>query len=168
MRELLIFISVITVHEMGHIITAYFCGAKIRRLRPVPCGLRIEFDGAERMPYYKELLICSGGMIFNLISLFLPFAGELFRAYSIGAAVYNLCPFSGSDGGGIVYITTLYFTKDPFSAERVRRGFEDLFMLILWGGSVYLNLCGKGSFPLLLSVVILIIIRIKKDNEGNG
>lgn len=160
MKEIITFLFVILIHEAGHIVAAFLCGAKIRRLRAVFGGLRLDFDNG--CGYLGELLIYSGGIIFNLLSLFLPFDSELFRAYTVGAVVYNLLPFSWSDGGGILYLLTLGITDSPYFSSKLQNIAEDVSISFLWLLAVFLNLSGKGSLPLLFSVVILIIMRVKK------
>lgn len=123
-------------------------------------GLSFRLDGTERISYGKEALIYASGAAFNLLSLLVPNMGETFYVYSVGAALFNLIPFAGSDGSGIVYALSAYFLH-PESAHRIKNVLEWTFLIFFWLFAVFLNLTGEGSFALLLAVTAVLLAEMR-------
>lgn len=116
----------------------------------------MELDGTGHISYVKETVIYASGVAFNLLSLLLPRMGERFYLYSVGAAVFNLIPFAGSDGSGIVYNVAAMLAS-PTAAQRAQKVLERAFLAAAWLFSVFVNLYGEGSFALLIATVTLIV-----------
>ncbi len=158
LNAILIFLSVVLIHEAGHIFAAALTGARVSGLRAVGGGLSIRIDGTESLSYGRVIAVCAGGAAFNLISCLIPGMGERFRFYSIGVAAFNLIPLRGSDGDFIVY-TLLSAVSDPVLAERIRRKISSAILFLFWCVAVLVNLTGNGDLPLLLAVTSVIIAK---------
>ncbi len=153
-------LCVILIHESGHVIIALLCGVDVSAVRVRGGGVRIRFAGGERISYGREILICSGGVIFNLLTAVMPYTGSLFQSYSVGAAVFNLFPIRGSDGDGIVSAALSLMIRSPNTAETVRGVVREGALYVMWCAAIVLNLCGEGSLPLLVAVMTVFAERI--------
>lgn len=154
----LTFLSVVLIHEAGHVFAAALFGARVSGFGAVGSGLRLRIYGAETLSYGRVAAVYAGGAAFNLISLLLPGMGERFRLYSVGVAVFNLIPLRGSDGDLIIY-TLLSALSDPFRGERIRRAISSFTLLVFWCAAVLVNLTGGGNLPMLLAVTAVIIAK---------
>lgn len=149
----------ILIHEAGHIIAVYALGVRIKRGRRF-FGISLRLDGTERISYGKEAIIYASGAIFNLLSLLIPRMGETFYAYSVGAAVFNLLPLSGSDGEGLVYAVGAGLLT-PDAAAKLTRVLGRIFLILVWLFAVSVNLTGGGSFALLIAVTAVLLSDIR-------
>ncbi len=120
-------------------------------------------DGTERISYGREAVIYMSGAFANLLSLLIPFMGEPFYVCSVGAAIFNLIPFAGSDGQRLLYTLTSLFIS-PSVAQKLTNSVSRVFTVALWLFAVTVNLHGEGSFALLLLVtyVLLSYFKVKK------
>lgn len=153
----------IVIHEAGHFIFAAASGVKIREMRFGVFGFRLVCCDAETT-YFRYLLLYAGGAALNLLTAFIPGTGESFRLYSLGAAAFNLLPLYGCDGCGILRCLILCISRSDLAllyADRAVRVCSDITLAVLWFFSVYMNLTGGGSLPLLLIMVFFIICRCK-------
>ena len=110
------------------------------------------------------MLVCFGGIIFNVISalilLLIPiFKGEVidfFVLCNLSLALMNLYPAAILDGGGVLR-SFLYIVTSQEKADKISRGVSIISTLILWLISVYLQLVLSSNLSLLvISIVILI------------
>ncbi len=152
-------LSAVLIHESGHIIAASLFGVNIIRGRRF-FGIRIVIDGTERIGYVREAAIYAAGAIFNLLSLMIPEMPQDFYLYSLGAAIFNLIPFDGSDGAGVLRALLLCVLQ-PVAAEKITNLIGTATLLLLWVFAVYMNINGKGSLALLLAVVALLLLKAK-------
>ncbi len=159
MRMLAAALAAVLVHESGHIIAATALGAGLRRGRRF-FGLSIKLDGTERIGYGAEAVIYAAGAAANLASLLLPRMGQEFYACSLGAAIFNLVPLSGSDGSGIVGAAVSYFWSVRAS-KRVTDALSLAFAAAIWLYAVSLNLSGRGSLALLLAVTVMLLSSLR-------
>ncbi len=157
-ESLLSFLSVVLIHEAGHLTAAALAGARVGWPGAVGGGLRMRVTGTEAMPYLRVIAVYAAGAAFNLASLLIPGMGERFRIYSIGAAVFNLLPLRGSDGEGILrgLLSALF---DPLRAERACRAVASVTLCAFWCWAVIYNLRGRGDPAMLLAVIAVIIAK---------
>ncbi len=151
-------VSSVLIHEAGHIIAATAFGVGLGRGYRF-FGIRIVLNGTQRIGYIKEAIIYAAGAAFNLISLLIPGMGDDFYICSVGAAIFNLIPFPGSDGSAIICALTARVSS-PKSADRVKNVLEKTFLTLLWLFAVYANFDGRGSFALLGAVTVLLVSKI--------
>lgn len=151
-------VSSVLIHESGHIIAASAFGVGLGRGYRF-FGIRIMLDGAQRIGYIKEAIIYAAGAAFNLLSLLIPGMGDDFYACSIGAALFNLIPFPGSDGSAVIGALTASVAS-PKIADKVKNSIEKIFLTLIWLFAVYVNLDGRGSFALLSAVTVLLVSKM--------
>lgn len=151
------------IHELGHIFFAYITGAKIKKMRGGVFHLSISYS-TEALSYKKEALICSGGIIFNLISALLAFlintksndTLSTFCLLNISLALMNLCPISILDGSGILKSLLLIKTRGDV-AEKICLIVSFVFAILLWLITVYLQIIISANVSLFLISVLLLV-----------
>ncbi|HEY5586557.1 MAG TPA: site-2 protease family protein [Ruminiclostridium sp.] len=108
--QYIITIVFIIAHELGHIVTALFSGAKIYRLRILPIGLNAEIDDS-LCSKYRKIYIYMAGPCINIISaivIYILYASHFVsKELTLGVyinmwlAFFNLLPILPLDGGKI-------------------------------------------------------------------
>ncbi|MBE6137487.1 MAG: hypothetical protein E7176_03730 [Erysipelotrichaceae bacterium] len=96
---LLYLILMIAIHEAGHLLFVFIFNLRIKSLRLYALGFLMDLK-EENLTFIKELLLYSGGIIFNVCSLFL-IPMEL-RKYLYLIIVINIIPIFPLDGYMIV------------------------------------------------------------------
>ena len=151
------------IHELGHLFFSYMVGAEMRGFKIGSLRLKL-FYSSENLSYKRELLVQSGGIIFNLLSClivsFLPiFQGdvaEFFKICSLSLALFNLYPVSVLDGGGMLKSISCIFLSST-SAEKISRITSFACAVIMWLISVYLQLVFNSNISLFAISVLLLI-----------
>ncbi|MBO5286632.1 MAG: site-2 protease family protein [Clostridia bacterium] len=151
------------IHELGHMTFARLTGAKIGKMRAGVFHLSLSYD-CSRLTYGKEILVCAGGIIFNLLSVaitcFFPFLqGEVydfFKICSISLALMNLYPISILDGGGILKGVLLLILPEGV-AEKASEVSSFIFAILMWLLAVYLQLVFSSNLSLFFISVLLLI-----------
>ena len=151
------------IHELGHLIFSYVAGADMKGFKIGSLRLRL-FYSCENLSYKRELLVQSGGIIFNLISAlivsFLPiFRGDVadfFKICSISLALFNLYPVSVLDGGGMLK-SLLCILCSNLNVQRVCDIVSFLCAVIMWLISVYLQLVFNSNISLFIISVFLLM-----------
>ncbi len=122
-------------------------------------GLQIRLDGTEKISYGREALIYISGPLANLISLLIPQMGDTFYAFSLGAALFNLIPFAGSDGERLI-CAIMSAHLSPSVSQRLTDALSLSFSVAIWLAAVIMNLYGEGSFALLVAVTLVLLSSI--------
>ncbi len=153
-------IAVYGIHEIGHILFAKLTGAKIRKIRGRVAGFAISYD-TEAISYTKEALVCSGGIIFNLITALCALGiskgnFNTFIVLNLSLALMNLYPVSILDGGGILKNLLLIKIREDV-VEKICFCVSFVLAILMWLVSVYLQLIFMANVSLLLISVFLLI-----------
>lgn len=151
-------VSSVLIHEAGHIIAASAFGVGLERGYRF-FGIRIMLDGTQRIGYVKEAIIYAAGAAFNLLSLLIPGMSEGFYVCSVGAALFNLIPFPGSDGSAII-AALMASVASPIVADKVKNALEQTFLTLIWLFAVYANIDGRGNFALLIAVTVMLVSKM--------
>ncbi len=151
------------VYEVGHLFFAKIVGAGITDFKTSLCRLSIKYD-CTSISYFKESLVCGGGVIFNL-AFFAVFSAPVFR-YSekltffslcnLSLALMNLYPVSVLDGGGVLRCT-MYSIFNEKTAERVLKLTSFIFAFVLWLFAVYLQLVFSSNISMFFISILLLI-----------
>ncbi len=118
------------VHELIHIITAYFFGCKCRGIILMPIGLQGKIEGIENKPLYKRNIIIGTAPIFNIITGIIISHGYIGMG-NILMGIFNLLPIYPFDGEMLLRNIAGYFLG-TLRAERLVGILSSLFMAILF------------------------------------
>ncbi len=151
-----------SLHELGHILMAALCKIRLKTCKIGLYGAGISPDGNCLYSYGKELLLCLGGPLVNLLSFalltrspseqgsFLYFF--LFSSLLLGSL--NLLPIQGFDGGRIL-AALLSFRFSPMAIHRILQLCSFFCVFLLWSISVYLLLRFSSSLSLFIFSISL-------------
>ena len=150
------------LHELGHMFFARVVGAKMKKIKIGTLHLSLSYDPS-KISYLKEMIICFGGIIFNIISalifLALPIKGEgrdFFIICNFSLAIMNLYPASILDGGGILRCF-LKMTLPYQISEKISRGVSVFAIILLWLLCVYFQLVFVSNLSLFIISIILLV-----------
>lgn len=151
------------VHELGHIFFAKLMGADILKISGGVFHLSISYD-TKGISYLKEAVVCSGGIIFNLItaiSVYLINTSNsdtlsTFFVFNLSLALMNLYPVSILDGGGLLKSLILWKTRGDV-AEKLIKWTSFFFAILLWLLSIYIQIIFSSNVSLLFISIFLLI-----------
>ena len=141
-------------HECGHILAAKILGIRLSEMRLDLFGARLSVSSAS-ISYLNEFLLCAAGPLFSfLLTAFLCFFTKNNLIQNLSAAslflgLLNLIPVRGFDGGRILY-SLVSLLASPVAADLFERFFTSVFLIFLWGISVYLMLIIGGGLSLFV------------------
>lgn len=109
-KPFLIFLSLIIIHEVGHLTFAKIFKWKVKEIHIYPTGGVVKFDCDINKPIKEELLILIMGPVFQISGFFLYFVlyrlniinnnfYEMVRWYNLALLIFNLLPIYPLDGG---------------------------------------------------------------------
>ena len=106
-KNALIVLFIILFHEFGHIMMALLLGYKVLSVEIFPFGGLTKIDKLLNTKIYKDLLIATAGILFQLfIYLFCQIrglTGDLISNYNLSIMLFNLFPIIPLDGSKIVF-----------------------------------------------------------------
>lgn len=111
-KEVLILYSVILIHELGHIIMIKLLNEKINSIEITPIGCFINLK-KKHFSLLKGILIYSGGIVLNLVSLFF-IKNYTFIKFTYTMISFNLIPIVPLDGYQIINQILSQFYDDEF------------------------------------------------------
>ncbi len=153
-------IFAVFLHEMGHILAARLCGAKIFSLTLDVTGAKMTLYG-KLLSYKEEMLIAAAGPCANLISsaLLFPFF-ENFSAFSLMLSFLNLLPIAGLDGYRILS-SLVSLRMGCEKTHTVMKTVSFFAIFFLWLISVYLLLrFGSGLTAFILSCSLFLSLLV--------
>ena len=104
---LLIFLLVFMIHELGHIFFIKLFNIQIIKIEIYPYGGLIILDKKLNVDIYKDFLIASGGLLFQviagLINCFI-FRSDMFLFFNKLILYMNIIPLIPLDGSNILFI----------------------------------------------------------------
>ena len=150
-KDALIIMSIILIHEFGHVITGVLLKWKIEKIVILPFGSLTIFNEDLNKPILEEFLILIMGPIFQ-ISLFFLFDNDLVKNYNLSLLVFNLLPIYPLDGSKIF---NLFFQKTmPFINSYIVTIFLSIMIIIT-------ILFWKLNFIVILVLLFLVIENYK-------
>lgn len=143
-------------HECGHLFAAKTLGIRLSEMKLDLFGARISVP-AGSLSYRHEFLLCAAGPFFSFLLFLLLSFPHSFRGgfprnlcdSSLFLGILNLLPVRGFDGGRMLSAVLSEFIS-PFAAETAEKLFTGLFLILLWGISVYLLLVTSGGLILFV------------------
>lgn len=108
-KNTLIIFLIVLFHELGHVFFSLLLGFKIKSIEIYPFGGITKIDKPLNTNILKELLIASGGIIFNIILLLIN--NPLINIYNRNILLFNLIPIIPLDGSKIIFeLNCLFFS----------------------------------------------------------
>lgn len=104
-RELILFMLIIIIHELGHITMGLLLKQKIEKVILLPFGGITIFRMKLNISIYKEFLIAITGPIFQIIGFIILskyINNSLFNYYNLVILLFNLIPIYPLDGSKIL------------------------------------------------------------------
>lgn len=114
-KNIIMFFSLLFIHEIGHFLTAKMFNWKVDRIYFYPYGGVTKFSDDLNKPKIQELIIMLMGPIFQIIFFlgiirFLTIKEvEMLRGYHYSILFFNLLPIYPLDGGKLLNIVLNYF-----------------------------------------------------------
>ncbi|MBQ6840972.1 MAG: hypothetical protein IJO63_02500 [Bacilli bacterium] len=106
-KNALIVLFIIMFHEFGHVLISLILGYKIKDIEIFPFGGVTKIDKLLNTKIYKDLLIASFGILFQIIIHFLCIWGyvndPLVYSYNLSIMLFNLLPIIPLDGSKILF-----------------------------------------------------------------
>lgn len=151
-KELLTFLFIIIIHELGHITGALIYKWKIDKIVIMPFGGLTKFNELINKPLKEELVILILGPLFQLINFFVfKDISYSFRYYNYGLFIFNLLPIYPLDGYKLWLILLEYIL--PFKiSTKIMLGVSFIFLILFL----------KLNFVYLLVLLFLLVGIIKE------
>jgi stage IV sporulation protein FB len=122
--ELLMLFSIVLVHELGHVMSAYYFSWRIKQIELLPFGGVAEMDEHGNRPLKEELIVILSGPLqhvwlvsFAYLLFSLSFISKetflLFTMQNAAVFIFNLLPIWPLDGGKLLFL--LLSLKYPFN-----------------------------------------------------
>lgn len=158
--NLIVFTSIIIIHELGHFITAILFKYKVSKIIIYPYGGITKLDTFINTNINKDLIISISGIIFQCIYFFIvyliynmgyirEYIYQLFYTYHYSMLFFNLLPIIPLDGSKI--LSCLIYKYFNFNLSNNILVFISLTSIIflLYGG-IY-----KSNYGLIMTIGVL-------------
>ena len=160
-HNLIVFTSIIIIHELGHYFIAKINNLNVEKIIIYPYGGLVKMNNLINTNINKELLVASSGVIFQtiyyLIIIFLYNKGlvreyifNLFTLYHKSILVFNILPIHPLDGSKILNL--LLSKIIPFNLANKLNIFVSIITLIVM---ICINYYGFNYTTLLIIGVII-------------
>lgn len=162
-KNFFFFLSIIIIHELGHIFVGLLLGWELDKICLYPYGGVTKFNIDINVSLKDELMVLIGGSFFQIIYFFIGYYlynSYSFNYYNLSILIFNLLPIYPLDGGRIMNILFSYF----FSYRKSY--YLSIFISILISVLLVLFFCFYNyKFNIILMFLIVIsklIIEFKK------
>ncbi len=105
LKLFLLLLLFVTVHELGHCLTALAFGAKLKQIFITPIGEKAIIENMDSLSYGKRQLILLSGPLISLIMACIYWFIENrydYAGFHLLIAGFNLLPFLPMDGGNLL------------------------------------------------------------------
>jgi len=169
-HNLIIFTSIILIHELGHYIVAKTNKLKVEKIVIYPYGGLVKMNNLINTNINKELFVAISGILFQtiyyLVIVFLHNQGivreyifNLFNTYNISILLFNILPIHPLDGSKILNL--LLSKIIPFNLANKLNIIISIITLIIM---IYINYYDFNyTTILILGVILDNIIKYQKQ-----
>ena len=151
--------SVCFIHETGHIIAMLLLDERIKAVKFYGTGIRIVPYKNPLKPLCKDLTILFAGSAFNFLAAVsvMIFAEnmQLFAVMNIIIGIFNLLPYSCSDGGEIMVCIMEYYGND-FIRQNTYKILK--IMSIITSAVIFLFSVRYGVFNFTLAATLVYLM----------
>lgn len=168
--NLIVFTSIIIIHELGHFIIAKYYHFKVEKIIIYPYGGLVKINNPINTKINKELNVAISGIFFQIIYYFIiiflyqkgiirEYIFNLYKIYNYSILLFNILPIHPLDGSKII---NLLLSKIlPFNIANKLNIIISIITLIIILNINYYNF----NYTLILTVGILIdnIIKYQKQ-----
>lgn len=164
-KDLFMIMSIITIHESGHVLMALYYKWPIEEIKVLPFGGMTIFKGCINRPLKEELLILVMGPLFQIIGCLIInryINNNLFMYYNYFILLFNLLPIIPLDGSKLVNIIGDYFL--PFLKSYTVNIYISIISIIIVF-ILLLNINFNFICYIILIFLLLEIIRNYKKRE---
>ena len=171
--DVLSFLFVIIMHEIGHIITSLIFKWKVKRVDITLCGGFITYDDKLDKPFKEELLVSISGflaqgilfiILFTLNKIYVIDASSFFmiNKYSLAIFLFNLLPIYPLDGSKI--LSVILNALMPYKRSLKCLFYVSLLIIILIVVTILLkDVKIEASYVIIFSFIIKKLISLYKD-----
>ncbi len=172
-KDMIIFFTIIFVHELGHILLSLYYGWNIKEINFSLCGGYITYNEKIDKPFKEEFLISIAGVIaqtfFIIIVLLInDFAFInykimfMFKKYYISILFFNLLPIIPLDGSKIInVIFNMFFSYKKSLKLTNYLSFITIFIIIIL--FIFKDIKIECSYIMMLIFIINKIIKHYMD-----
>lgn len=164
-KNFFFFLSIIIIHELGHVFMGLILGWELDKICLYPYGGITKFNVDINKRLSEELLVLLGGSLFQIIYFLIGYFlynSNYFNYYNLSILVFNLLPIYPLDGGRILNIFISYFFS--FRKSYYISIFLSIIISLLF---IYFLIINNYTFNIILMFIIVIskiIIEYKKRN----
>ena len=111
-KNFFFFLSIIVIHELGHLLTGLILGWKLDKIYIYPYGGATKFNEDINRKIIEEITILLGGPFLQIVYLIIGtrlFNDYSFIYYNFSILLFNLLPIYPLDGGRILNLLFNYF-----------------------------------------------------------
>ncbi|MBQ7105629.1 MAG: hypothetical protein IJN90_07225 [Bacilli bacterium] len=162
-KNFILFLSIIIIHELGHVLMGLFLGWKLDKISIYPYGGVTKFNEDINKRLIEELLILLSGPFLQLLYFFIYyyiFRDDYFKYYNISILIFNLLPIYPLDGGKILNIILSYFLS-----FRLSYYLSIIISIVISFLFIFFSITRNYTFNLILMFLIVIskvLIEVKK------
>ena len=164
-KQILSFYAVCALHEAGHLAAAAAFGTKLRAVGLSGTGIRLVTEKKPLRPVSHGAVILAAGPAVNIILyivLKIMRCSGAFTLLNLGAAVYNLLPYSQLDGGALIHLFTDCTQYETLTDRLLNCLYFGISLSLLILTCIY----GKIFLPLFAVSVLLFITELKSFHRA--
>ena len=172
-KDIIVFVFIIVIHEIGHIISSFYYGWKIDNIRFSICGGYLTYNQELEKPFIEEFVIAISGFLAQLILfIFCAFLYKnnvinsrfayLLTKYNVSVFIFNLLPIIPLDGSKVLDI--ILNNIFPYKKSLVILSVISLFTCIaIFFLLIYNNIKIEYSYIIMLMFLIKNIYKYYKN-----
>lgn len=165
-KEFIIFTFIIGIHEIGHLIPAYFYKWKIEKIVVLPFGGITIFNEHINRPMKEEFVITIMGPLFQIFIFFiigyLFTYNEIFYNYHYAILFFNLIPIYPLDGSKLINI--LFNKLSSFKKSHLFSVYLSYISLII----VFVLLFSISLNLLFILVLLFLFLKVFDENKKHN
>lgn len=161
-KNLIIFTSIILIHELGHYVTAKILKFEVNKIIIYPYGGLVKLNDSINKNSFQKLLVAISGVIFQCLFYFVfifltkyhifnDYTINLFKNYHFSILFFNVLPIINLDGFKILNIVLSNFF--PYRKSNIISIYVSFFFLIIF------LIIIKDNFNYTYIFIISIIIK---------